>query len=113
MRPKGRWLRRRKRARRRTAGPRLALARLLSALFGLGLVLVLRFALGLGLGGGFFGLSLFRLALVRLGLLGARDRRPQDIAQAGAGIGRSEFLQRLLVFLHLARLDGQVELARL
>src|SRR5207249_8528395 len=77
-------------------------------LLGLGLVL--------GLGFGCFGLlRLGRLALllVALGLLGLGNGGTQDIAQAGSGIRRAEFLQRLLVLLDFAGLDGDVQLARL
>src|SRR5215471_19351951 len=58
-------------------------------------------------------LGLLALFLFAAGLLGLGDGRPQDIAQAGAGIRRAELLQGLLVLLDLARLDGEVQLARL
>src|SRR5258706_5243524 len=77
-------------------------------LLGLGLVF------GLGLGSfGLLRLLGFLVLVVALGLLGLGDGRAQDIAQAGAGIGGAEFLQRLFVFFDFAGLDRQVQLAGL
>src|SRR5438046_5085652 len=79
---------------RRTLGKRrLGKDRLL----GLGLVL------GLGFGCfGLLGLGRLALLLVALGLLGLGNGGTQDIAQAGSGVRRAEFLQRLLVLLDFA-----------
>src|SRR5689334_7127272 len=45
-----------------------------------------------------------------LGLvLTTADRRAEDVAEAGAGIGRTEFLHRPLLLIDLARLDRQCD----
>src|SRR4051795_13242135 len=46
------------------------------------------------------------LGLVGL-VLAEADRRAEDVAEAGAGIGRAEFLHRALLLIYLARLDRQ------
>src|SRR5580698_1509877 len=59
----------------------------------LGLALLLGFGFGLGLA------------------LPPTDRRAEDVAEAGARVGRAELRHRLLLLVDLARLDRQRDLA--
>src|SRR5215468_3589712 len=68
---------------------------------------LLGFALAAGLA---LGLA---LACLGPGLLRLRQGGAEDVAQAGARIGRAVFGHRLLVFVDLTRLDRERQLARL
>src|SRR5690606_34953143 len=52
------------------------------------------------------------VALVFLLLAGAADGRPQDVAEAGAGVRRAVLGHRLLVLVDLLGLDRQRDAAR-
>src|SRR5262249_51699629 len=70
------------------------------------------FLLGLALPAFLLGLALPAL-LLGLALPACPvDRSAKDVAEAGAGIGCTEFRHRALLFVHLAGLDRQRQFAR-
>src|SRR5215813_2509540 len=74
---------------------------------------------GFGLFAGLLALALAALALglrlagLGLGLLRLREGGAEDVAQAGARVGRAVLGHRLLVLVELARLDRERQLAGL